>query len=385
MMLRMSIRTIPSRSAACALLLLAACAGPSPSVDELAAREFAAAASESDLAEAEQHALTARDHLAAQRFEEALDESREALSLDPRHARARAVLARALVGVARQELGAESPLPLDVEREAEGESKSALALAPADPFVGAAHANVLAQTGHLTAALAAAEACLAAGQADGSVDRTDLVAHAAEWAFELGEDRRAISHLRALSDLRPEDATTHHRLGVCLLRTATDVGDAVAASRAFTHCVERRSDDVEAQLDAVKALLRAVALDAKKPSPVAVDAVAAALAAETRFPQSAEASFLVGVAREAQSSLSRDAIPAYERALVRDPEHLPSLLGMIRVTVATLKVYADQPVLPPSLPNPGALAVRALELDARLRVLDEKERAQLAALRDSYR
>ena len=135
----------------------------------------------------------------------------------------------------------------------------------------------------------------------------------------------------------------------------------------------------------MKALLRAVALDAKKPSPVAVDAVATALAAETRFPQSAEASFLVGVAREAQSSMSRDAIPAYERALVRDPEHLPSLLGMIRVTVATLNVYADQPVLPPSLPNPGALAVRALELDARLRVLDEKERAQLAALRDSYR
>ena len=385
MMLRMQTRTVPSRSAACALLLLAACAGASPSVEELAAREFAAASGEEERAAASQHALAARDLLDRGMFEEAIDEAHEALESDPRHARARAVLAAAIVGEARQELRGESPLPLDVERQAEGESKSALALAPEDPFVGGVHADVLAQTGHLTAALAAAEACLAAGDPKGSFDRTQLVARAAEWAFELGEDRRAIPHLRALADLRPDDATTHHRLGVCLLRIATDVDDAVAASRAFAHCAERRPDDVEAHLDAVKALLRAVALDPRKPSPVATDAAAAALAAETRFPQSAEASFLVGVAREAQSSVFKEAILAYERALVRDPEHLPSLLRMIGIVVTALDVDTDVCIARPRMPSAAELVARALEVGAKTGALDAKERARLEALRERYR
>lgn len=380
MMLRM-----PSASLLCRTLrvsvfaLLAGCAGVAPSAEEMAARSFEPAANEADRTEAEARAKSAMLLLEAERYEAAGDVALQSLELDPRNARARAVLASSMLLAA----GDSVPIPLAVEREAEGESRSALKLAPDDPFVGLAHARILASSGHLTAAAAAAEACLVASTADGSPEREALVAAAAEWTFELGEDRRAIAHLRELATLRPTEATTHHRLGSCLLRVATDASGAVEASRAFSRCAELEPEDPDAWLCAVKAMLRAAVLDPKKTGAIANDAVALASAAETRFAQSADASFLVGAARDAQSPMSKEAIDAYGRALVRDPEHMPSLLRLVAIAARMQAAGQKDDVAATQLPSPRELAARALDLDAKTGVLDAKERAQLVALRDA--
>lgn len=380
MMLGMRLVSLPCRALqASGLALAAACAGVAPSVEEMAARQFEPAASEADRDLAEGHAKSAMQLLEQEQYEAAEDEARQALDLDPRHARARAVLASSMLLAAGESI----PIPLAVEREAEGESRSALLLAPGDPFVGLAHARILASSGHLTAAAAAADSCLAASTADGSPAREALVAAAAEWTFELGEDRRAIARLRELSTLRPKEATTHHRLGSCLLRVATDADGAVEASRAFTRCAELEPEDPDAWLAAVKAMLRAAALDPKKPSAFANDAVTLASDAETRFSGSADASFLVGAARDAQSPMSKEAIDAYGRALVRDPEHMPSLLRLVAIAARLQAAGQVDDATATPLPSARDFAARALELDAKTGALDAKERAQLVALRDA--
>ncbi len=363
------------------LVLVAGCAGVAPSVEEMAARQFKPAASEADREEAEARTKSAMLRFEEEQYGAAEVEARAALALDMRNARARALLASSMLLGS----GETVPIPLAVEREAEGESRSAVLLAPGDPFVGLAHARILASSGHLTAASAAAEACLTAASTDRSSEREALVAAAAEWTFELGEDRRAIAHLRELAALRPSEATTHHRLGLCLLRTATDADGAMAASHAFSRCADLEPDDPDSHLAAVKAMLRAAALDPKKPSLAADAAIELASAVETKFAQSAEASFLVGAARDAKAPMSKAAIEAYGRALVRDPDHLPSLLRLVAITVRASNSETQTEPVSPSVPALPELAARAIEVGAKTGALDDKERAQLAALRDAKR
>jgi tetratricopeptide (TPR) repeat protein len=384
MMLRMrSLSFAASAALAGSLYALAACSSAAPSVEQMAAREFAAASNQEDEAEAVRIAVEARAQLETGEFDDAIDEARDALDLDPRNARARAVLAAAILGGSNDE----TPPPFAVVCEAEGESRSALGLLPKDCFVALVHARIVAASGHLSAALAAAEACLQQAVPDASAERAQLAAAAADWAFELGEDRRAIARLREHLDFDPNDARAHHRLGSCLLRIAQEPADVLAASKAFSHCAELDPKDLDAQRAVVVSLLRASELAAKKGDAAAVssaltDALAAAVALEQRFPMSIDGPHLQGVVCHRQREFAK-AVECYQRALAIDQEHLPTLLAMI--DLALLSNDASNEALPKGTLAPGEWIRRALGADANNGGLDEKERGTLRALEATWK
>ncbi len=384
MMQRMrSLSFAASAALAASLYALAACSSAAPSVEQMAAREFAAASSPEDEAESTRLTSIARAHLDSSEFDDAMDEARDALSLDPRNARARAVLAAAILGGSEDE----TPPPLAVLSEAEGESRSALGLAQKDCFVALVHARIVAASGHLSAALAAAESCLQQAVPDASAERAQLAAAAADWAFELGEDRRAIARLREHLDFDPNDARAHHRLGSCLLRIAQDPADALAASKAFAHCAELDPKDLDAQRAVVVSMLRASELAAKKGTAAAVssalaDALAAAVALEQRFPKSVEGPHLQGVVYQRRREFAQ-AAASYQRALAINQEHLPTLLAMAEV--ALLSNDASNESLPKVTLTPGEWIRRALGADAKNGGLDEKERGKLRALEANWK
>ncbi len=385
MMLRMrSLSFAASAALAGSLYALAACSSAAPSVEQMAAREFAAASSQQDEAEAVRIAVEARAQLDSGEFDDAMDEARDALDLDPRNARARAVLAAAILGGSKDE----TPPPFAVVCEAEGESRSALALAPKDCYVALVHARIVAASGHLSAALAAAEACLQQAVPDASADRAQLAAAAADWAFELGEDRRAIARLREHLDFDPNDARAHHRLGSSLLRIAQEPADALAASKAFAHCAELDPKDLDAQRAVVVSRRRAMELAAKKGDAAAVglassDALAAALSLEQRFPKSIDGPHLQGVVYHRRRAIA-NAAECYQRALAIDQQHLPTLLAMVDLALLSHDSEDEAPLSTVNL-KPGEWIRRALGADAKNGGLDEKERGTLRALEATWK
>ncbi|MBL8726233.1 MAG: hypothetical protein JNK49_19470 [Planctomycetes bacterium] len=287
---------------------------------------------------------TAIAALLERRYAEAERDAVTALAIDPRAPRALAVRGMAVLQRARR------TEPPDLQLAEAGETDAVLAaqLAPADAFVGWLHAALLAETGHLSAAAAAADAALERCAAAPPAERAALLGIAGTYRYELGEERAALPLLQAYTGLRPGDATAHYRIGACLLRIAqVPTGprgplvaqqQAEAAAAAFERSVQLAPQDLDAALAIGTAWLRAAELAGERKDDAVRDRHRAAavqlyqrLAAE--WPQAAEPCFRLGIAAEA--ALDRPAArAAYAAALERDAEHLGALLNLANLALA---------------------------------------------------
>jgi tetratricopeptide (TPR) repeat protein len=330
--------------AACPVLL-AACAGASPDPDAMARDSMAEVKLDPEGQRyLQRHTEGALAALAAGRYEIAEEDARLAIDLDPRAARARAVLGLCLLHRAQ----AHEPTDLALQNRGDGETLRAVRLQPRDPVVTWLRAAFLGSSGHLSAAAEAAEQGLGAlPPADETAPlepaRVDLLAAAARYRYELGEERAARPHLAALLALRPKDAQAQFRYGMCLLVTAEDAGaetgkQLVAAADAFARAAELQPDDREAWLAVIAAHARAAeklrkASEEEGRQAELAAAVAACDRAAEHLPQDGEPWFRKGVALEAQGETAR-AEQAFREALQRNDAHLGALLDLAALCAA---------------------------------------------------
>lgn len=338
------------------VLALAACGvGPRPEradASTLPRRELDAEAT-AQLGALVERAIAA---VALLRYDEAGVAAEEALDIDPRSARARAVLAMVTLKSSR------ATDPPEAAALAAGEVQMRLAqqLAPDDPFVGWMHAVFLAESGHLSAAAAIAEQALARAADAPAAARVALLRIAGSYRYELGEERAAVPHLQQYVALRPDDAVARFHLGSALLRLAASPSPGVPqtsllvaqrqaeeAARSFVRHQELLPQDPESAIAVVTAYLRAAELAAERAKLVsdAADraderrqvtneardnrqaAEAALRSALDRFPTSPAVQFEAGVVAESEGDAAR-AQSCYQRALDQDPSHVPSLLNL---------------------------------------------------------
>jgi tetratricopeptide (TPR) repeat protein len=280
----------------------------------------------------------ATDAVVRRRYAEAKRQAEAALAIDPRAARARAVRGFVLL----QEAGRVDPPALAPLHEGESEVATATALAPDDAFVGYMHAVFLAESGHMSAAAATAEAALQATKSAPAAERAALLGIAGTYRYELGEDRAARPHLQDYVALRPDDAAAQYRLGCCLLRLAAlPLGpngktvaqqQAEAAAVAFARCYALAPADEGAGLAVGKARLRGARLAAERGEAEAAQKLRQAAEAQfaavaAAFATSAEPWYCVAVAAEERGDRAA-ADAAYAEALRRDPLHVGSLLNV---------------------------------------------------------
>jgi len=353
--------------------VLLGCSSASPDPAAMAAAPQEPAVAPERRQQAEPLAAAALELLGQHRTAAAEAQADDALALDPGNARARAVLGLCLLQRAR----ASSPPDLYLENTGDGETLRAVRSAPHDPIVVRLRGEFLATVGHLSAAAATAEELLGSGSSTDAATIA-LLAAAAEWRYELGEERAALVHLRPLVVHRHDDAQAHFRLGSCLLRTAATADDAVAAARAFARSAELLPGDRDTQEAVGRALVRAAELAAKDRTGHAellTEALASFTAVAARFGSDAEPEFLCGVVLEAQAD-SVAAAAAYDRALQRDGRHLGALLNLAGIKA---RRSATEPQL---RAEAEALFRRALEVDATAAPgtgLGRDERARIAA------
>jgi tetratricopeptide (TPR) repeat protein len=354
------------------LLPIAACAGVSPSPEAIAAQEHTPAVldavGQQDLqskTEAALQALTSGDP------ELAVSQAEAALALDPAAPRPRAALGLALLRQAMRRL----PPDLNLQSRGDGETLAASRAAPADLVVGLMRTRFLAESGHLSAAAAAGEACLKLQGMTGQAEYVPLLATTAALCHELGEERRASPWCIQLAERQPDDAGVQYRLGENLLEVADSPAMAAAGARAFAKCADLAPDDLAARLAVVACQVRAAELADKagKSSDAANflgEAAKACADAAARFPKLAEPWFRAGVVAE-QRNDSAAARTAYERALQIEPEHMGSLLNYAAVLDAS-KETADKDAA-------KAAWRRALARDAASGGLKAAERSRIEA------
>ncbi|HEX6812241.1 MAG TPA: hypothetical protein VF384_11500 [Planctomycetota bacterium] len=370
-------------ASAASIALVVGCAGVSPrpelaNADSLPIRELSAPEQQELAAILDRaiHAVVRKD------YAEADAEARRALEIDPRAARARSVLG--MVSLQRANLRD----PPDVFELNAGEAEMLLAaqIAPDDALVAWMRAVFLAETGHLSAAAAAAEAALLRATGAPASDRAALLAIAGNSHYELGEERAALPHLQAYFGEEPDDAATAFRIGSCLLRIAAVPEGAKAievaqiraedAARAFARSAELAPGDEDAALAAGAALVRAADLAGQRrdvPGPERrmlqeqrwQQAEKQFHAAAERFPQSAEPIFRIGVIAETRGDAAA-AHQAYLQALGRDLAHLGSLLNLAALFEASGDANAA-----------GSLLERALAADTARPGLSADERRRL--------
>ncbi|MCA8948748.1 MAG: tetratricopeptide repeat protein [Planctomycetes bacterium] len=374
------------RTSACILLALAACAGVSPrpadaDVDSLPRRDLTGA----EAVRVDDLLRACVDDIDHRRFDDAETHAEAALALDPRAARALAVTG--LVGLQR----ANATDPPDLERRNAAETATVLAerLAPDDAVVAWLRARFLADTGHLSAAAAAAEDGLARTTAAAPDDRSRLFDLAGTYRYELGEERLALPWLQAFvgTPRGAESTAAHFRIGSSLLRQAMlPMGprkrqDSVAqsqaeqAARAFQRCWDLAPGDDDAALAIGASLLRAAELAGKQGERadrerLLGEAAASFAQVAERFPRVAEAMFRIGVVAEERGETAA-AVAAYDGALARDPDHLGALLNLAALrTAAGDDAGADE------------LLRRVLATDGRRGGLSGDERRRIAARLD---
>lgn len=373
----------PLRLAAVLVFAFGACRGVSirPEVADASTIPAVSLSADSlrELATAVDGAITA---VVRRRYGEAEQQALAALAIDPRCARARSVL-----GMVRFQAAALSDPPdLFLANEGETEVLLALQIAPDDAFVGWIHAVFLAESGHMSAAAAAAEASLERAKDAPAIERAALLGTAGTYRYELGEERAALPHLQTYIALRPDDAAACFRIGSCLLRKAAmPLGskttaleqaqrDAEAAARAFARCVELAPGDEDAALAVAAATKRAAELAAQRGEKAVAEqrldeAVQHCQGVAERFPTNAEAMFRIGVIAEERGSFDR-AGEAYSQALLRDPRHLGSLLNLAALGERAVVVGA---------PAARELLLRALAVDAEVGGLTSDERRRIEA------
>jgi tetratricopeptide (TPR) repeat protein len=291
---------------------------------------------------------SAADAVVRRRYEEAEAFASQALSLNPRSARGRAVL-----GMVKLQM-ASSTQPSDwfAVRAAEVEMELARQLDPKSAFVGWMHAVFLAESGHMSAAAAAAEEALVRSVDAPPSERAALLGTAGTYRFELGEERAARPHLEAYVRLRPDDSAAQFRLGSSLLSIAkTPQGspppysvaqaEAEAAAVAFARCFQLAPGDEDAALAVATAWIRAAELadlQGKQPKQAERDAlyekaVTYLQKLAVQFPANAEVYFRLGVLASTQQQ-PKVAHVAYLAALDRNRNHLGSLLNLASLMIA---------------------------------------------------
>lgn len=305
-------------------LLLVACAGPVPDPAELernlpGAREVDPARR----AELDVQVAEARVALAASRVVEAKAAVQRVLEIDPRHARALAVLGQCRLAAARES----TPPALDEYRLAEGELRRASAIAPADPLVALLHAEYLVADGHLSAAALRVDEGLAANPDDQA-----LLELGGRVRFDLGDERAAIPLLSRRVALAAADVDSVWRLAQCHARLAAATFDrderrrhATAARDAFHLNAALSPTDEEPLLGEAWAMLLLL------PERIDDASCAPILALYDRAarldPASPEPAFGRGVAL-ARAGRDAEARAAWREALSLDPRHLASLLEL---------------------------------------------------------
>lgn len=313
-------------------------------------------------------------------YSDAETQARVALDLDPRCARARSVLGM----VTFQRAAIVEPPDLFGVNEGERQILLALQLAPDDAFVGWIHAVFLDETGHTSAAADAAEAALARTGAAPPNERAPLLGVAGKYRYELGEERRALPLLQQYVTLRPDDAAACFRIGNCLLRIASapigpkpgslEVAQVQCenAARAFARCLALAPGDEDAALAIVAATVRAADLAEERGlHDVAVqrldDAEKQCRDIANRFTESAEPLFRIGIIAEKRAQFDR-AGEAWSQALLRDPQHLGSLMNLAALGERATIVGA---------PAARELLVRALRVDDEHGGLTADERRRI--------
>ena len=358
---------------------LVACAGTSPRPDAVTPDSLPSRTlSVSEQERCDEYVAQCVRDVVLRRYAEAEKAAVAALELDPRNARARAVRGIVLLQVANES----EPPDLFLANEGEAEVVLAEKLAPEDPFVGWVHALFLAESGHLSAAAAVAEAAIERSRGAPAEERAPLFGLAGTYRYELGEERAALPLLTAYVGLRPDDSAASFRIGSCLMRMAMlPTGPAQSrdfnaqnraeqAVRAFLRCVELAPGDEDAVLAAGAAMLRAAELADRQPGrqeegvQLRDQALAHFRTAASRFPDNAEAMFRVGVVEELLER-TEAAGRAYTEALQRDSKHLGSLLNLASLLDTEDPVQSKMAV---------SLLRRALETDGLSR--DERRRIE---------
>ena len=172
------------RSLSC--VLLASCAGVAPDPDRVSTADLPRVELDGAQRTAlDAHVQDAVEAVVQRRFDEASRAARAAIALDPRSARARAVLAMVELGEAAKQ----DPVEWRGLRRGEAELARARELAPADAFVGWMQAVFLAEAGHLSAAADAAEDALARCGDAPAAEKAALLGVAGTYRYELGEER----------------------------------------------------------------------------------------------------------------------------------------------------------------------------------------------------
>ena len=332
-------------------LLQVACSGVPPAPEDAAAVELPVRElTEEQRRDVEAAAATGRARLEQGRPDQAVTAASRALEQDPRHARARAVLA---AGLAAQAAVTQPPDVLLLQR-AEGAFRLAQRLAPEDPVVAARYARFLVADGHLSAAVEVLDAALGH-----SPDDRELLLLAAESRYELGEERLALPLLIRLRAVAPNHAPSRYRLALCELRLAeaddADGSPTEGLRRAVQGFDEYRAmapGDQDGWLAAGQARVRlAAAVDTpERRTQLLNEALSVWVEGEARFGAQPEFPYRVGWCFETLGR-STPAAAAYGRALQVEPDHAPSLLAL-----AALRVEVDPQAT-------RSLLLRALQAD----------------------
>lgn len=293
-------------------------------------------------------------------FGQAEEVARQALTIQPRAARPRAVLGTCLM----QKANRDDPPDLRLWRQAEGELLAASRTAPADTLVSVMYGCFLMADGHLVAAAEVAEAALGR-----DADHLEALRLAAEARYELGEERLARPHLTRLVQLDP-DPQIVYRLAWCLLRLSEGDPDnelalLLESADGFYAYRESEPTDVEGYLGEGRAWLRAAeeTADADRQQERAERALSVFEQAAARFAENAAAQFGLGVCLEILGRYDA-AIEAYDRALELDPHHTGALLNLAASYAATGRKELAEPLCR------RALEEEDLTSDERRRVLE---------------
>jgi tetratricopeptide (TPR) repeat protein len=325
--------------AAACFLLVAACSSPHPAPEDFARalppqRELSPAQRERSV----QESAMALEDLMAGRFTEAVDRAREALAVDPRSVRARAVLGRGLGALAWKR----EPPDHAMATEAEGHLLLALRLSPEDAEARLFYAQLLVTEGHLSRAGRELDVLLAKHPENEAGLRA-----AANVRYELGEERAAAPLLSRLLAAAPQDAWALYRLANCRVQLADahlrgdselDAGQdrvevAVAtfqlAAKTFGEYQAVVPNDPTGYLGEAHARYRAL-VARKKPrdrQPAGRAIVALYQKARTLDPQNPATFHGEGAVWELLGDREM-ARTAYEAALRLDPKHVPSVLNL---------------------------------------------------------
>ncbi|MEM7199855.1 MAG: tetratricopeptide repeat protein [Planctomycetota bacterium] len=312
------------------LLIVVSCGGVAPRPEDIAAREPVPAVSIAAQQDGAVLADQAWQHGRAGDWAEARQVAETALALDPRSARAHAVLGRCLM----EEAAAQQPPELADWRRAEGELRLAARLAPDDVEIAILLGEFLQADGHLAAATEVLASAL-----DREPDHVGCLAAAARLHFELAEERAALPLLRRLRQLRPDDRESLLRLAHCELALArterrlpgggpnavAGLERAAAAFSAYRRAVPEDAAGWVGEGFARLTLWREAGADPSAADLAEVEALFEG--ASDRWSSSPEPEFNLGVVRELRND-APGARDAYGRALERDPEHLPALLNL---------------------------------------------------------